>query len=152
MTTISTDRLYATLVAGALAYVSAGSGVALGTSLSNRLFRQAAAKDAAYPYAVFSLRTPQLPDGDQGLKAVYQLEAFVYHRPRSAQAEAEGYADTLASYLRTLRDASNGLVYATDVVAESLPAFTSPADSSIVQVRITAKVHVWPSFISSLST
>lgn len=152
MTTVSTDRLKATLVAGALAAVSAGSGVTLGTSLGNRLYREAAPKDAAYPFLVVSLRSPQQPDGNQGLKQEYQLEAFVFHRPRSAQAEAEGYADTFASYLRTLRDASNGLVYATDVNAESLPAFTTPADASIVQIRVTAKLHVWPSFLSSLST
>lgn len=152
MTTVSTDRLYATLVAGALAFVSAGSGVALGASLSNRLYRQAAPKDAAFPFAVFSLRSPQQPDGDQALKVNYQLEAFFFNRPRSTQAETEGYADTFASYLRTLRDASNGLVYVTDVVAESLPHTSSPADSNIVQIRVTAVVHAWPAFISTLSS
>lgn len=154
MTTISTDRLYATLVAGALAYVAAGSGVALGTSLGNRLFRQSAPRDAAFPYLVFSLRSPQSPDGDQGLKLTYQLEAFAFNRPRSTQAETEGYADTFASYLRTLRDRSSGLLYVTDVVAESLPVPPSGSyiDPSIVQVRVTAKISAWPSFISSLSS
>jgi hypothetical protein len=86
------------------------------------------------------------------LKITYQLEAFFFNRPRSTQAETEGYADTFASYLRTLRDASNGLVYVTDVVAESLPHTSAPADSNIVQIRVTAAVHAWPSFVSSLSS
>lgn len=152
MTTVSTDRLYATLVAGALAYVSSGSGATLGASLGNRLYRQAAPRDAAYPYAMFSLRSPQIAVGTAPLKQLYQFEGFVFNRPRSAQARTESFADTWAGYLRTLRDATNGLVYATDVVAESLPIASAPVDSSIVQVRVSATLHAWPAFISSLSS
>lgn len=151
MTTISTDRLYATLVAGALAYTPAG-GVPLALALGARLYRQAAARNAVYPYAVFSLRSPQFAAGDNSLKMLYDFEGFVWNRPRSRQASTELFGDTWATYLRTLRDVTNGLAYCTDVTSESLPAMSTPADSNVVQVLVRAKLHVWPSFISSLSS
>lgn len=150
MTTVSTDRLKAMLVSGALAYVPPG-GVAISASAS-RIYRESPALNATYPYLYFSLKSPQILDGFQQLKLVYHFEGFVLNRPRSTQPETETLADTWASYLRQLRDTSNGLVYTSDVVAESLPPFSSPADTNVVQVRVTGKIITFPAFISSQST
>lgn len=149
MTTISSDRLEATLVSGAMAYTPKG-GVPLSAGLT-RMYRYAAAANAVYPYAVFSLRSPQVAQGDNSLKLLYQFEGFVWNRPRSTQAATQNLANTWAAYLRTLRDTTSGLMYCTDVREESLPAASSPADANIVQVLVRATLHVWPSFIGSLS-
>ena len=150
MTTVSTDRLYATLVRDALAFVPPG-GVALSATLGHRMYRQAAPRDAAYPYAVFSLRSTRIADGNNSLKVLYDFEGFVWNRPRSTQPATERLADTWATYLRTLLNISNGLMYATDVTAESLPLMSTPADANVVQVLVRARLQVWPTLISSLS-
>lgn len=155
MSTISTDRLYATLVRDALAFVPRSGplpGVAISASLGVRMYRQAAPRNASYPYAVFSLRTPQIDQGNNSLKQSFDFEGFVWSRPRSTQAAAENIGDAWAAYLRTLRDISSGLAYCTDVTCESLPVMSSPADSSYVQVLVRAKLHVWPQYVAAEST
>lgn len=150
MTTISSDRLEATLVAGAMAYAIPG-GSPLGAGLT-KMYRYSAAANAVYPYAVFSLRSPQVAPGNNSLKMTWEFEGFVWNRPRSTQAATQNLANTWASYLRTLREASGGLMYCTDVREESLPQMSSPADANIVQVLVRASLVVWPQFVSSLSS
>lgn len=150
MTTISSDRLEATLVAGAMDYAPRG-GAPLSAGLT-KMYRYSAAANAAYPYAVFSLRSPQLAPGDNSLKLLYDFEGFIWNRPRSTQAATQNLGNTWASYLRTLRDATNGLMWATDVREESLPQMSTPADANIVQVLVRARLNVWPAFLTSLSS
>jgi hypothetical protein len=148
VSTISTDRLEATLVAGAMAYTPRG-GVPLSAGIT-KMYRYSAAANAVYPYAVFSLRSPKLAPGDNSLKLLYDFEGFIWNRPRSTQAATQNLGDTWAAYLTTLRDATSGLLYCTDVRAESLPQMSSPADANIVQVLVRATLNVWPTFLSSL--
>lgn len=152
MSTQSTDALKIALRAYCLAYAAESDGRTLAAGLSNRLYRDNAPLTPTFPYATFALKTPQLDDGLSQLKTSYDFEGFIYHRPTAQRAAAETLADLWAEALRLYRDATSGLAYATDVVAETLPPAPSPADVNIVTVRVTAKLRVWPQFISTLSS
>jgi hypothetical protein len=121
VTTISTDRLYATLVAGALAYVAAGSGVALGTSLGNRLYRQAAPKDAAFPYACSRSDRRSRPTAikDSSSRISSRRSCSIGRARRKPRRKAmRTRSRAISARCATLEQWA---VYATDVVAESLP-------------------------------
>jgi hypothetical protein len=148
ISTVNTDRLYASLLQRILTFTDADQ-MSLATSLGNRIYRHQPPPDAQYPYGLFSLKSPQLPADYQELKIVYQLEGFVINRPRATQPETEGWADLWAAALRGFTDAGSGLTRVSDVVTESLPPFPSPADANVVQVRITAKLQVFPLFIAA---
>lgn len=152
MTTVSTDALYQQLRTHLLAFVDAG-GKTLGDAdaLGTRLYRIAPPSNAAYPYGVLSLKSPQLPDGTAQVKYAAQLELLLFHRPRAQQAAAEALGDRAVAALHGYRDATSGLAYCLDPIAQSLPPFASPADGDVVQIRVTATLQAWPLFLTSLT-
>jgi hypothetical protein len=151
ISTETTDRLYATLLDWILQYTN-HNGVNLNAALGGRVYRQQPPADVAYPYALFAFRSPQLPADYQELKIVYSLEAMIVNRPRATQPETEGFGDLFARALRGFVASGSGFVRVTDVVTESLPPFSTPADSNVVQVRVTAKLHAFPLFVSASYT
>ena len=155
MSTVSTDAIYQLLIARLLTYVDP-DGHTLGdaNALGTRLYRITAPDNVSGGalYGVLTLQSPQLPEGTDGLKLTAQLELMLFGRPRSQQAVVEGLGDRALSALLTYRDASSGLVWFENAVAQSLPRFAAPADSDLVQVRVLAKLHCYPTLLSRLSS
>lgn len=149
--TVSTDALYV-LLRNRLLNTPDPDGQTLAAALSGRLWRIAAPDTATYPYGLMTLKSPQLVPDSDGLKMTADLEVLFFGRPRSSQAEIEALGDRAVAVLMTYRDTSSGLVYVASATSESLPEFPAPADANIVQVRVLAKLHYWPVFLSRLAS
>lgn len=148
--TLSTDALYV-LLRDRLLNTADPDGQTLDAALSGRLYRVAAPDTATYPYGLMRIQSPQIAPDTDGLKMTADLEVLFFGRPRATQPEIEALGDRAVAVLMPYRDASSGLVYVASATSEALPEFPAPADANVVQVRVLAKLHLWPVFLSRLS-
>ena len=149
--TVSTDALYV-LLRDQLLNTADPDGNTLAAALSNRLWRIAAPDTGTYPYGLMTIKSPQMVPDTNGLKMTADLELLFFGRPRAQQPAIEALGDRAVAVLMQYRDTSSGLVYVASAVSESLPEFPAPADANIVQVRVLAKLHYWPVFLSRLAS
>jgi hypothetical protein len=154
MTTLSTDALYVQLRNRLLSYVDPDGHTLQDATvgIGGRLYRVRAPDNALFPYGVMTLRQPQKPDGDGPIKLVMDLEVLLFGRQRATQATVEAYGDRAVQALETYRDGSSGLVFFESAYSETLPPFPAPADQDIVQVRVMARMHCYPLFLSRVAT
>lgn len=154
MSTVSTDALYIQLRNRILTFVDPdGNTLADPTvGVGGRIYRVRAPDNVTFPYGVMILRAPQKPDGQGKIKLVMDLEIMFFGRVRATQATVEAYGDRAMQSLIGYSDGSSGLVFVEYATSESLPPFGAPADQDVVQVRVLARVHSYPLFLSRLST
>jgi len=154
VSTASTDALYQLVRTRLLTYVDP-DGFTLAQAIGTRLWRLAPPdnlKAADYPFAVLSLKSPQMPDGSDRIKLTYDLEVMFFARPVGSHAAVEALGDRALSALVTWKDGSSGLVWIGSATALSLPTPISPADPDVQQVRVTAQFSCYPTLLTRLSS
>jgi hypothetical protein len=150
MSTVSTAALYATIRNRILTQPDVSDGVTMASIVDDRLYHVTAPDNAASPYGVFTLKSPQ--DSDAGIRVVSTLEIMWFGRPRRSQADIEALGDRTLGVLKGWADASSGMLFIGNATSESLPAFRAPADRELVQVRVVATLTAYPVFLTRLST
>lgn len=154
MSTVSTDAIYQLIRTRLLTYVDP-DGHTLTEALGTRMWRLSPPdnlKAADYPFAVLSLKSPQMPEGSDRIKLTYDLEVMFFARPVGSHAALEALGDRAVAALATWKDGSSGLVWIGGVTAVSLPTLPAPADPDVQQVRVTASLSCYPTLLTRLSS
>ncbi len=141
MSSASTKAILGTIRARLVAFVPL-TGTALGSA---RVYANGPLEGAAFPYIVLRL-VNQIPDG---LRMTADLEAVVFHRPRSKAAEAEDMADVFSgAMLQWVDREGQGLIAVLDWLRDSVAPFSEPADRELVQVRMIYSLLLYPEYLT----
>ncbi len=141
MSSASTKAILGTIRARIVAFVPL-SGTALGSA---RVYANGPLEGAAFPYIVLRL-VNQISDG---LRMTADLEAVVFHRPRSKASEAEDMADVMDGALLDWRDREGtGLIFAGERLRDTVAPFSEPADRELVQVRMIYSLLLYPEYLT----
>lgn len=129
MSSASTKAIIGTIRTRLLAFVPSG-GVTLNTTLGGRVYANGPPEGAAFPYIVLRL-VNQISDG---LRMTADLEAMVFHRPRSKAPQAEDIADVADGALLDWHNKTgNGLIFSGERLRDSVAPFADPADRELVR-------------------
>ena len=141
--TSSTVGLYARLRTALLDYLTPG-GERLADYLgSERIYVRAQPEPPAFPYITLLLDRTTTP-GFNAYRETAVLEVQAVGRPESQLPLVESCMDIVDQCLLSLTDPASGLIVGRSRRRYTVPAFTDPADSSVVAVVGQYDLILWP--------
>jgi len=150
----NTSLLYGHLRQRILDFDPSGQDMPLRVTLGARLFTLEPPDNALYPFVTQRLRFRSTGTGDDArLREQSEIVFMIYGRPRASLATVERIADIIEESLLHYNTTAVGPLTIRGVVSrETLPAFQSPENREIVQVRLVLSLTWWPTYRSQLAT
>lgn len=147
--TASTVQIYATLRNTLLAYTSS-CGERLGDFIGEpeRVYVRAVPSPVVFPYITLLLnRTSQ--SAYNGYREIATLEVQCIGKPESQLPLVESAMDIVDQCLTSLTDARSGLTVGRSRNRQTIPQFSTPADSNVVGVLGVYDLFLWPVVLTS---
>jgi hypothetical protein len=119
-----------------------------GAGVDGKLYWEAAPDNSGPRWGVLRLQNRR-SEGDGAERELAELEVTLFARPRSQKVTLETCADLCdQAMLRYTEKTSLGLVGCWGRLRSTLPPFTSPADSEVVQIRTVYSLVIYPAYLT----
>jgi hypothetical protein len=147
--TASSVQIYATIRDSLIRYTSTcGERLEDFIGEPERIYIRAVPTPVQFPYITLLLnRTSQ--SAYNGYREVATLEVQCIGKPESQLPLVESAMDIVDQCLTSMTDARSGLVVGRSRNRQTLPMFTTPADSSVVGVLAIYDLFLWPVVLTS---
>lgn len=146
----STVQIYATIRDHLIRYTSPSCGERLEDFIGEpeRIYVRAVPTPVAFPYITLLLnRTSQ--SAYNGYREVATLEVQCIGKPESQLPLVESAMDIVDQCLTSLTDPRSGLMVGRSRTRQTIPQFTTPADSNVVGVLSVYDLYLWPVVLTS---
>lgn len=145
----STVQIYATIRRGLLEYESPqGERLSDFIGRDPRVYVRAQPEPAVFPYLTLLLNRTSLA-AFNGYRETALLEVQAIGKPESQLPLVESAMDLVDQCLTAWTDARAGLTVGRSRTRQTVPMFSTPAESQTVAVIATYELFLWPSVLTS---